>query len=218
MADLNDEQWLDALSGREVKEMSQASAEELRIIRQTLLEGNVDQQSDASANEHAYQRLMFRMKREGLIGGAERRTWWQRLSHQSSEEELSSTAPQSSWRRFKIPISAAATLVLGTTVVLLSTQQPEETPDGRLPGFEMRGDQKTTQVLKVKDVEATLTQLKQVMDQAGIQYEIYPLGMKVGFEAHLPTPLPVGLLKSLVELRIDPPRNGALVLEIQATE
>lgn len=218
MADLNDDQWLDALSGREVKEMSQASAEELRIIRQTLLEDDVDQQSDTSASEHAYQRLMFRMKREGLIGAADRRTWWQRLSQQSPVEEHPSSAQQLSWRRFKIPLSAAATLVLGTTVVLLSTQQPTETPDGQLPGFEMRGDQQTTQILKVKDVEATLAQLKQVMDQAGIRYEVFPLGLKVGFEAQLPKPLPMELLKSLGELRINPPQNGELVLEIQATE
>jgi hypothetical protein len=206
MADLNDDQWFDALSGREVKDMNPASLEEMRLIRQVLLEDDGDRKQDANGDEHAYQRLLFKMRREGLL----------KTSAQEATGTPRRDKPPSLWRRFSLPLSAAATLLLGTTLFMLSSHQDEYGGDGQGPGFEMRDDgHGVPQAVFVENVDETVKSLSRLFEQAGIPYEVYRLGLKVGIEARLPVPVSPALTMELKTLGIKPPADGNLVLEVQ---
>lgn len=205
MADLNDDQWFDALSGREVKDMNPASLEEMRLIRQALLEDEGEKQQNSGADEHAYQRLLFKMRRDGLLKA---------VTPETSGTTHTKKTP-SLWRRFSLPLSAAATLLLGTTVLLLTTHLGENGRDSLGPDFEMRDDGVgVPQALAVGNVSETVQGLSRLFEQAGIKHEVYQLGLKVGIEAHLPSPPPTALALELEKLGIKLPADGHLVLEV----
>lgn len=87
------------------------------------------------------------------------------------------------------------------------------------PEFQIRGgDEGAVQVLTVGDMEGTVSQLRQLFDQARVSYQVFPLGLKVGVEAQLPVPVPDDLSAKLRSLGISPPENGTLVLEVQPRE
>jgi hypothetical protein len=105
MAEHDDQHWFDTLAGRNGVNADHATTKEAQAVRRAVLVLKPDQEAADLDVEAGTQKLLFRLRREGLDGAGRKKTW-QRYG----------------------AFALAATLVLAIGVVLLQSPPVEDTP------------------------------------------------------------------------------------------
>ena len=105
MAEQDDQHWFDTLAGRAASDADPAALKEAQAVRRAVLALSADQDAKDLDVEAGAQKLLFRLRREGLDGATKKRSW-------------------QTYGAFAL----AATLVLTVGVVLLQSPPVEDTP------------------------------------------------------------------------------------------
>ena len=105
MAEQDDQHWFDTLAGRAASDADPAALKEAQAVRRAVLALSADQDAQDLDVEAGAQKLLFRLRREGLDGATKKRSW-------------------QTYGAFAL----AATLVLTVGVVLLQSPPVEDTP------------------------------------------------------------------------------------------
>jgi hypothetical protein len=148
----DDEAWLEVLAGRSVTDMDQASRQQAERVRASLIRRRSRHVTSApSLDDASFERLLFRMKREGVDSG----TGTQRVRQ-----------PSFVW-------GIAASVVLGVAVVF---QVTDPTGDWDLLGGNkqrgsevMRGTPDKATIRLVDDLQASQAEIVTLIKQAGAE-------------------------------------------------
>jgi hypothetical protein len=106
MSEQNDHDWIDTLAGRNAAGADPATVKEAQAVRRAVLSLPADQEAQDLDVETGAQKLLFRLRREGLDGVSQNRKSWQRYS----------------------AFALAATLLLAAGVVMLQSPPVDDTP------------------------------------------------------------------------------------------
>lgn len=135
----DDQAWLEVLAGRSVTDMDQASRQQAERVRAALIRRRARHVTSApSLDDASFERLLFRMKREGVDSG----TGTQRV------------------RRPSFVWGIAASVVLGIAVVFQVT-------DPQRGSEVMRGTPDKATIRVVDDLQASQDEIVTLIKQAG---------------------------------------------------
>lgn len=185
----DDDAWLEALRGTPRPGTDPATLAEAGSVRRAILEAKTDAAPDEVSDGAGLQRLMFRLRREGLLQGS------------------------GSSGRWKVPTAAVAALFVGVALsfTLLQRGGEEQNDDTQLRGGA------STQVLRSDDVGGTVSVLEAALRTAGATVAINDVdggGKEVA--ASIPPARLAEVRKSLSALGLKPPQaNGSLRVEIR---
>ena len=150
----DDQAWLEVLAGRSVTDMDQASRQQAERVRASLIRRRSRHVTSApSLDDASFERLLFRMKREGVDSG----TASQRVRQ-----------PSFVW-------GIAASVVLGVAVVF---QVTDPTGDWDLLGGSkrgsevMRGTPDKATIRLVDDLQASQAEIVTLIKQAGTEPKV----------------------------------------------
>lgn len=186
MSEPRDDQWLDALAGRAPADLSDEARREIEALREAMRETDGRFPASADETERELERLLFRMRKEGLL---ETKSRW--------------SSP-----KFALPLAAAAVLVLGVSIIVFSPHDivPEET--------RTRGGAQV-QVIEVPQVDTTVAAIAQALREQGVEPNIFPRGIYRTVDASIPAEKRDVLRGRLKELGVVVPADGELHLEIR---
>lgn len=190
-----DQDWIDALAGRD-RDAASASTVEARALRDGILARSTEESAPVAAEDPVRENeLVARARREGLIPASPSR----------AGVSARSAAPSwwSGWRLGgAIAGLAAAVLIAG--VFLVSPERKEPT----------RGAREDVVILEASDPVALQQEILSELRAAGVEARGYELLGKRGVDADLPDPVPEGVRRVLDRHGIPPPRGGVLQVEI----
>jgi hypothetical protein len=184
--------WLDALRGRPRAQTSAATRIEADAQRAALLQARAGQESEGE-DAQQLQRLLFRLRREGLLGPE-------------------SAAERSFWRK-RLPLAAAATLALGLAITTfgpsihwMSSEDDTVVRGGVAP-----------QVVLSSDVADTVRRLEALLRGAGAAVAVSDLGDGAReVAATVPREQIDAVTPALAALGVKAPeRSGALRVEVR---
>jgi hypothetical protein len=182
MASDDIDQWVDNL--RKGGASSSAGADtEAALVRRLLLE-NQEQEAPAKTDEHAYQRLVFRLRGEGLLGNGVRA--WLPTARQSM---------------------AAGVAVIGAGILFLSVMDrvgPED-PVSEV----MRGDEQAQKVM-VEDPRRTADAIEQLLAKKKVIMRRVAQGKTVRIQAQIGKADQAELALRLTPFGIHIPEHGRL--------
>jgi hypothetical protein len=182
----DDQDWLDALAGKPRPGAAPRTLLEARLLRAVLLEqAQAEPESDAE-RQNRLERLLFRLRRQGLLD-----------------------APRWSQRAWRVPLAAAAALMLGIAVVQLVHWQDEAAPDAPA----MRGEDSVRRLV-VDDAAQTATAIASALRAEGIDVREYPLGVARGLEVRVAPAQRAGAEAILAPYGIALAPDGRLAIEI----
>lgn len=193
----DDDAWLDALRGRPRAGTAPATLAEATTVRDALRAAHAQRTAvggPATAEEQqSLQRLLFRLRREGLIDGKR------------------ADAAHTHHRRVPMAV-AAAVLTLGLAITLVGPglwQAGEETPVLRSGS--------AVQAIESNDVADTVQRLEAALKSAGATVAITDLGEGVReVAATVPSERRDAVAAALVPFGIQPPgADGALRIEVR---
>lgn len=194
----DDDAWLDALRGRPRPGTPPATQAEAAALRDALRAAHAQRTAAAGdratpEEQQALQRLLFRLRREGLIDGKQ------------------ADAAHARHRRAPMAV-AAAVLTLGLVITLVGPglwQGGEEEPVLRSGG--------AVQVIDSEDVATTVQQIETALKAAGATMAVTDLGNGAReVAATVPTERIAAVGAALAPLGIQPPaRDGALRIEVR---
>ncbi len=75
MAEKDDQHWIDALAGRNATGADAATLKEAQAIRRAVLATKPEQDAQDFDVEAGAQKLLFRLRREGLAGAEKKKSW-----------------------------------------------------------------------------------------------------------------------------------------------
>lgn len=195
----DDDAWLDALRGRPRAGTPPATLAEATAVRDALRAAHAQRTAAAgdratSEEQQSLQRLLFRLRREGLIDGKQ--------------------ADAAHARHRRVPMAvAAAVLTLGLAITLVGPglwHGGEEEPVLRSGG--------AVQVIESDDVAATVLKIETALKAAGAAVAVTDLGNGAReVAATVPAERRDAAAAALAPLGIQPPGpDGALRIEVRA--
>jgi hypothetical protein len=194
----DDDAWLDALRGRPRAGTSPATLAEATAVRDALRAAHAQRtaadQPATAEEQQSLQRLLFRLRREGLIDGKR------------------ADAAHARHRRAPMAV-AAAVLTLGLVITLVGPglwQAAEEEPVLRSGS--------AVQVIESSDVAATVQKLEAALKAAGAAVAVTDLGQGAReVAATVPAERRDAAAAALAPFGIKPPgADGALRIEVRA--
>jgi hypothetical protein len=193
----DDDAWLDALRGRPRAGTSPATLAEATAVRDALRAAHAQRAAADAAvtaeERQSLQRLLFRLRREGLIDGKR--------------------ADAAHARHRRVPMAvAAAVLTLGLAITLVGPglwQAAEDEPVLRSGG--------AVQVIESNDVADTVQRLEAALKSAGATVAITDLGQGAReVAATVPAERRAAVAAALAPFGIKPPgADGALRIEVR---
>lgn len=182
----DDQDWLDALAGKPRPGAAPRTLQEARLLRAVLLaQAQAEPESDAE-RQRRLERLLFRLRRAGLLD-----------------------SPRWSVNTWRVPLAAAASLMLCIAVVQLAywqTETPSETPVTR--------GEDSVRRLVVDDAAQTATAIASALRAEGIDVREYPLGVARGLEVRVAPAQRAGAEAILAPYGIALAPDGRLAIEI----
>jgi len=185
--------WLDGLRGRSRHDAPAATRAEAQAQRAAIAAAHRDAQAAQPGDPQELQRLLFRLRREGLLG-AESRTAARSL-------------------RLRLPLAAAAALALGLAITMLGPGlwQSEEEPVLR------SGAAVQTLEVDPAQVEATTQRLREALQSAGAEVAVNALvaGARE-VAATVPAARAAEVSRALAAFGLQPPAaDGTLRVEVR---
>ena len=187
----DDDAWLDALRGRPRAGMDESTLREAEATRLALLDARARRGATEEPDLEGLQRLLFRLRREGLIGAS---------------------ATSGGWR-LRAPVAVAAALALGLALTLtMPTLWLGSGDDGEV----LRGSG-SVQAIEVADVQTTVQQLDTRLRGAGAIVAVTDIGNgATEVSATLPGQPTEALVTELGRFGVKPPGpDGVLRIEVR---
>lgn len=156
MADRDDEAWLEALRGKAAAGTDAATRREADDLRKALRALHAERSVSAAPDDaQSLQRLLFRLRREGL------------LTSGAAAPRAAPARPAAWWRR--APLALAAALALGVALTVMM-------PAGWWSGEEDVMRSGAVQTIEVDDVAATVQRLDAALRAAGAALTVVEVG------------------------------------------
>lgn len=187
----DDDAWLDALRGRSRAGTDESTRREAQATRRALLEARSQRDTTTEPDSQELQRLLFRLRREGLIGAPATANGW----------------------RLRAPVAVAAALALGLALTLtMPTLWLSSGDDGEV----LRGSG-SAQTIEVADVPATLQQLDALLRTTGALVAVTDIGNgATEVSAILPGKQSDAFVAELGRFGVKPPgRDGVLRIDVR---
>jgi hypothetical protein len=186
--DRDDDAWLDVLRGRAHPEVNSATRIEAQDTRRAVLDANRRTHASTSTEPEELQRLLFRLRREGLLSSG-----------------AFAWKVRSAW-------AIAATLVLAIAFTALVPSSLFESGDEPV----LRGEG-AVQIMEVTDVNASAMQIESVLRGAGASVAVFELGNGAReIAATVPEDRIDAATRELASFGIQAPgRDGALRVELR---
>jgi len=184
-----DQDWLDALAGKQNANADPEVARRAAALRQAIQRHNAAMKSGEADVEIGLHKLKFRLRREDLSGG-ERHTF---LSN----------------RYFQFAMAATVVLTVGLTMRLYLHEQLIQNEAEIMRGG---GDR---QIVLAPDPEARLKQLTSELDRLGIKYQIERKERKILLKAHGVDPVKDDVATFLEQNQIKTPVGMDVELDIR---
>lgn len=185
--------WLDGLRGRGRADAPAATRAEAQAQRTAIAEAHRDAQAALPDDPQELQRLLFRLRREGLLGAESR-------------------AAAHPWRR-RLPLAAAAVLALGLAITMIGPGlwQAEEEPVLR------SGAAVQTLEADASQVEAAALRVQQALRSAGATVSVIDIGGGAReVAATVPKERVAEATRALAALGLQPPAaDGSLRVEVR---
>lgn len=185
--------WLDGLRGRDRADAPAATRAEAQAQRSAIAEAHRDAQAARPDDPQELQRLLFRLRREGLLGAEARAT-----AHP--------------WR-LRLPVAAAAALALGLAITMIGPGlwQADEEPVLR------SGAAVQTLEADASQVEAAAQRVQQALRSAGATVTVNDIGAGAReVAATVPKERLAEAARALAPLGLRPPAaDGTLRVEVR---
>lgn len=150
MAEKNDQDWFDTLAGRTAANADPATAKEAQAVRRAVLAVKSDQDAQKFDVEPGAQKLLFRLRQEGLDGATPKKKTWQ----------------------FYGAFALAATLVLAVGVVMRQPPPDEDMPIYRGSSAQTINTSDTTKLAATLTAELEAMGIKPKVIRFGATYTI----------------------------------------------
>lgn len=184
----DDEAWLDALRGRPFAHADQATQREAQDLRRALFTQHARSDDAASDNKAEFERLLFRLRREGLVD-----------------------APAgSTQRRWHVPLAIAAVIALAVALLRMLPSEGDQTDI-------LRGTS-PLQTLATDDVDATVQTIESILRRAGAEVSVHDLGAGTReVAATVPSDQIERLTRELAPFGLKSPQpDGTLHIKVQS--
>lgn len=191
-----DDAWLDALRGRARAGTDEATRRAAADLRAALLDAQRRREGEVVREDPLeLQRLLFRLRREGLLGAA--------------APAGGGAANDSTWRR-RAPLALAAALALGIALTMV-------VPGGFFGGEEDTLRSGAGQSIQVDDVAATAQRIEAALRASGAAVSVVELGDGAReIAATVPPERLAETRRALQPFGVRVPDNGALRIEVGA--
>lgn len=150
MAEQDDQHWFDTLAGRTAENADPATAKEAQAVRRAVLAVKPDQDAQEFDVEPGTQKLLFRLRQEGLDGATPKKKTWQLYG----------------------AFALAATLVLAISVIMLQPPPDEDTPIYRGGSAQTINTSDTTKLAATLTSELEAMGIKPKVTRFGATYTI----------------------------------------------
>lgn len=188
MRDCSDEDFFAALAGRPPATLRPAVRDQVQALRAAIAAHNRALDDGAADQAPELERLLFRLRREGL------------LQHK---------AP-----RRVVPLALAALLVLSVGIVVFGPAAWRGAADDAPV---MRGPQSAVQSLETQDIEGTVAAIEAVLKKHAVTASLYPLGIYRGLSASVPPAQSAAVRAELQAFGLALPPDGELRVEVRSS-
>lgn len=191
--EIDDETWLALLRGKPITSEQNTDSEQMKLLRATIADWYRDEiEPDEKPDQAALERLLFRLRAEGLLKASSRPSW---------------KKPP----RWLAMAASLAVVAIGISLVIHYQRPTEQFPS---EGTVMRGVE-AAQSVKAQDPEQVLKRLQQEYDRLGISYQVQRKNTAILVDAYIPSELEAPLKALLEELGVKQDSNGRLLVEIR---
>lgn len=190
---MTDEEWLDSLRNATNGEGAQIDGFDAALVRAAISEWHsAEMASGDDNNQQALERLLFRLRREGLL-------------------HSNHTKPNRSKTKQWMALAASVAVV----VIAIGVLMPRPTELGDDDNATLARGVEERQIIESADPQKTLTQLVAAFDKLHVQYTVTARGTGFVVDGVVSADAADSLHDLFEALKIKPDSNGLLMIEIR---